>query len=168
MLSHSGLSQLVYYATAAIVKHCLNTGPLEPTISYVRTIVDKFPDWFLTHWNQGAMANCANIWNAFYYLFLLNFSDVCCWRYNWLVIIGSGNGLLPDGNKPLPEPIMTNWLMLLMVIITGFNEFVGLTLFHLHTSIIIFSPEIIRSCLSSSTYKPSFISQNKWHYSMNT
>ena len=24
------------------------------------------------------------------------------------VIIGSGNGLLPSGNKPLPEPMMTS------------------------------------------------------------
>ena len=27
--------------------------------------------------------------------------------YN-LVNIGSGNGLLPDGTKPLPEPMFTN------------------------------------------------------------
>ena len=26
------------------------------------------------------------------------------------VNIGSGNGLLPDGTKPLPEPILTEWL----------------------------------------------------------
>ena len=25
-----------------------------------------------------------------------------------LVNIGSGNGLLPDGTKPLPEPMLTN------------------------------------------------------------
>ena len=27
-----------------------------------------------------------------------------CW---WLVCIGSGNGLVPTGNKPLPEPMLT-------------------------------------------------------------
>ena len=25
-----------------------------------------------------------------------------------LVNIGSGNGLLPDGNKPLPDPLLTS------------------------------------------------------------
>ena len=25
----------------------------------------------------------------------------------WLVNIGSGNGLVPSGNKPLPEPMFT-------------------------------------------------------------
>ena len=25
----------------------------------------------------------------------------------WLVNIGSGNGLVPSGNKPLPEPMLT-------------------------------------------------------------
>ena len=27
--------------------------------------------------------------------------------YRWLVNIGSGNGLVPSGNKPLPEPMLT-------------------------------------------------------------
>ena len=27
--------------------------------------------------------------------------------YWWLVNIGSGNGLVPSGNKPLPEPMLT-------------------------------------------------------------
>ena len=27
--------------------------------------------------------------------------------YLWLVNIGSGNGLVPSGNKPLPEPMLT-------------------------------------------------------------
>ena len=25
----------------------------------------------------------------------------------WLVSIGSGNGSVPDGTKPLPEPVLT-------------------------------------------------------------
>ena len=29
------------------------------------------------------------------------------WRQEIWVNIGSGNGLLPDGTKPLPEPILT-------------------------------------------------------------
>ena len=29
------------------------------------------------------------------------------WLYWWSVNIGSGNGLVPSGNKPLPEPILT-------------------------------------------------------------
>ena len=28
--------------------------------------------------------------------------------YLWLVNIGLGNGLVPWGNKPLPEPMLTN------------------------------------------------------------
>ena len=27
----------------------------------------------------------------------------------WLVNIGSGNGLVPSGNKPLPEPMLTKY-----------------------------------------------------------
>ena len=30
--------------------------------------------------------------------------DLSDWRY---VNIGSGNGLVPSGNKPLPEPMLT-------------------------------------------------------------
>ena len=26
---------------------------------------------------------------------------------SWLAAIGSGNGLMPSGNKPLPEPMLT-------------------------------------------------------------
>ena len=26
---------------------------------------------------------------------------------NWKGIVGSGNGLVPSGNKPLPEPMLT-------------------------------------------------------------
>ena len=29
------------------------------------------------------------------------------WHYRWKVNIGSGNGLVPAGNKPLPEPMLT-------------------------------------------------------------
>ena len=30
------------------------------------------------------------------------------WRHGFWVNIGSGNGLLPDGTKPLPEPMLTD------------------------------------------------------------
>ena len=30
------------------------------------------------------------------------------WPHLWIVNIGSGNGLVPSGNKPLPEPLLTH------------------------------------------------------------
>ena len=30
-------------------------------------------------------------------------------QVQWLVNIGSGNGLVPDGTKPLPEPMLTKF-----------------------------------------------------------
>ena len=66
----------------------------------------------LTHWPLGDLNE---IWN-----FQANFNDWWlryllqnCPQMNvtgpywWQVIIGSGNGLVPTGNKPLPEPMLT-------------------------------------------------------------
>ena len=39
----------------------------------------------------------------------------------WLVIIGSGNGFVPSGTKPLPEPVLTLVLWYNMASI-GHNE----------------------------------------------
>ena len=44
----------------------------------------------------------------------------------WLVNIGSGNGLLPWGNKPLPEPMLTQFFNHHMVS-PGHNELIGHT-----------------------------------------
>ena len=41
--------------------------------------------------------------------------------YWWLVNIVSGNGLVPSGNKPLPEPMLTQFLGRLMASL-GHNE----------------------------------------------
>ena len=43
----------------------------------------------------------------------------------WLVNIGSGNGLVPSSNKPLPEPVLTQPSCHHMVSL-GHNEFKGL------------------------------------------
>ena len=32
--------------------------------------------------------------------------EIACNRILWLVYIGSGNGLVPSGNKQLPEPVL--------------------------------------------------------------
>ena len=37
------------------------------------------------------------------------FTDVSPQGFKWQVIIGSGNGLVPSGTKPLPEPMMTEF-----------------------------------------------------------
>ena len=40
----------------------------------------------------------------------LNFFKTCSRGSNWrLIIIGSGNGLVPSDSKPLPEPMMTKF-----------------------------------------------------------
>ena len=37
---------------------------------------------------------------------IMNIScEIACNRTLWLVYIGSGNGLVPSGNNPLPEPM---------------------------------------------------------------
>ena len=38
---------------------------------------------------------------------IMNIScEIACIRILWLVYIGSGNGLVPSGNKQLPEPVL--------------------------------------------------------------
>ena len=37
----------------------------------------------------------------------MNDTEPCWWEVN----IGSGNGLVPLGNKPLPEPMLTQFLV---------------------------------------------------------
>ena len=48
-----------------------------------------FSDW----WLRRLLLNCPN----------MNVIGLCWWSVN----IGSGNGLVPSGNKPLPEPMLT-------------------------------------------------------------
>ena len=38
-----------------------------------------------------------------YHMALMNVNGLCWWQVN----IGSGNGLVPSGNKPLPELMFT-------------------------------------------------------------
>ena len=39
----------------------------------------------------------------------INVTGANCWSVN----IGSGNGLMPPGNKPLPEPMLTEFYVAL-------------------------------------------------------
>ena len=39
-------------------------------------------------------------------------SGECLTTHNWEVNIGAGNGLVPPGNKPLPEPMLTQFLII--------------------------------------------------------
>ena len=76
-------------------KHCatinsLALGKSEWNIRYVIhcNIQTDFSDWLLRH----------HLWNC---------SNMNVTRLHWWVNIGSGNGLVPSGNKPLPEPMLT-------------------------------------------------------------
>ena len=48
------------------------------------------------------------------------------WNLRWQVSIGSGNGLLPSGNKPLPEPMLTH-MTITMMTSPGHNELIQLS-----------------------------------------
>ena len=43
------------------------------------------------------------------FLKTLSIFKIKCWHLWIWVNIGSGNGLLPDGTKPLPEPMLTDY-----------------------------------------------------------
>ena len=56
------------------------------------------------------------VWNLIKYkykyavfVFVFVFANTNTYLTPALVNIGSGNGLLPDGTKPLPEPMLTYW-----------------------------------------------------------
>ena len=53
----------------------------------------QFPNWFSYWWLRHLLWNCPD----------MNVTGL----HWWSVIIGSGNGLVPSGNKPLPEPVLT-------------------------------------------------------------
>ena len=53
----------------------------------------NFQTHFSDRWLRHLLSNCPN----------MNVAGV----YWWSVNIGSGNGLVPSGNKPLPEPMLT-------------------------------------------------------------
>ena len=68
---------------------------------------------WLTHWSPGDLND---IWdetfssfNAWWLRYILwNCPQMyATWLYWWKGNIGSGNGLVPDGTKPLPEPVFT-------------------------------------------------------------
>ena len=67
----------------------------------------------LTHWTQGVGTVILNWYYSNSYqgymswTFPMKFLCGGCWIIRWwLVEFGAGNGLLPSGNKPLPEPIL--------------------------------------------------------------
>ena len=75
---------------------------------------------FVQMYNQLSCSECAWLdtfphrwyWILIYclvssYLLLMMPSDKCPESYWWRVHIGSGNGLVPSGSKPLPEPMLT-------------------------------------------------------------
>ena len=74
-----------------------------------------FFSWFCTCWcpcvgsvmtDFRSCVICMGL--ALYELNHCGHIDAICHRTCHLVNIGSGNGLLPDGTKPLPEPMLTN------------------------------------------------------------
>ena len=70
----------------------------------------------LTHWplreatwilNLYFSIICQGYWSWAFHVKLP--SDECHKHHWWLVNVGSGNGLVPSGNKPLPEPMLTQF-----------------------------------------------------------
>ena len=56
-------------------------------------------------WTSNFEANFIDWWLRY---FLWNFLQVILFGPHWWQVnIGSGNGLVPSGNKPLPEPMLT-------------------------------------------------------------
>ena len=85
--------------------HCLNHCWI--TVHWVRT---NDPQWYLLPCIRPSMgcndSFCENVY-------------CCCllpavsgtWPCRWSVNIGSGNGFVPPGNKPLTEPMLTKMYM---------------------------------------------------------
>ena len=72
------------------LKYSLTHSPWQIWIKfYICSFQNDFRDWWLTH----LLWNCTN----------MNVTGLHWWSVN----IGSGNGLVKSGNKPLPEPILT-------------------------------------------------------------
>ena len=70
--------------------------------------------YVLTHWHQRDMAIILIQSFSNWYQGWIHMSISCetaagnvTWAHWWLVNIDSGNGLWPSGNKPLPEPMLT-------------------------------------------------------------
>ena len=73
----------------------------------------------LTHWSLGDAAIILNVESlSIYYrlsswaLIVKSLTGECYWSTEllwWWVIIGSGNGLVPSGNKPLTEIYVATW-----------------------------------------------------------
>ena len=69
---------------------CLLIGPWEIWMKFwICNFQMDFSDWWLRH----LLWNCPNM--------------IVTGLHWWSVNIGSGNGLVPSGNKPLPEPMLT-------------------------------------------------------------
>ena len=51
------------------------------------------------------LSRCCVVWNIMTLDHIIVAHDRCIW---YMVNMGSGNGLVPHGTKPLPEPMLTN------------------------------------------------------------
>ena len=88
--------------------HCWHYYP-GPCLN-IKTVFPSMGNPMLTHWPHGRFR-----WHFRWVIFML-ILVIDYWNchqmnvtgsYWWQVNIGSGNGLVPDGTKPLPEPMLT-------------------------------------------------------------
>ena len=74
--------------------------------------------WFISHLSDRLYIFHINMWNLpsdtwaypleFWKVWCFKYFCLYCTKHIWYSInIGSGNGLVPSGNKPLPEPMLT-------------------------------------------------------------
>ena len=78
---------------AAIVAAFLDVNSLAHVRGWLQSTISKFQ----THFNDKYLQ-----------YFLWNCYQVNATTPHWSVVnIGSGNGLVPSANKPLPEPVLT-------------------------------------------------------------
>ena len=75
--------------------------------------------WPLGNWNEILGKSFKNWLMAEVSLVILP-SDECYWTLVMIINIGSGNGVVPSGTKPLPEPMLTRSVHLMASL--GHNE----------------------------------------------
>ena len=105
-------------STVAAVKPGLETNLILHTIYPIKYGLKAH--WHLGNLNESSLAPGKFEWNFRYVNFPKDFSDWWLrhllwncpdmnvnWLHWWSVNIGSGNGLVPSGNKPLPESMLT-------------------------------------------------------------
>ena len=113
---HSSAMRVIYGMTARVLRDHLCTRPangrqrynviLSP-IGWAHTQNDP---WGLLRFQNPVFASLLPLLHCITYAVSCNWLIVSQWRHMatkiW-VNTGSGNGLLPDGTKPLPEPMLT-------------------------------------------------------------